>query len=277
MAGPGQFGFGAALYLIGPTGAVVARGTNNNLRIPLSGFLSLPVSGTYLLEASLFGSYSVTLTSATANAVQLTQATFSANEGAERIDISFSRTGVTSEPAKVNYATSDTAGLTNCSVVNGIGSSRCDYAVTVGTVNFAAGETSKSLSIPLVDDSYAEEPNSFTFTLSAPAGTSLGTQSSATITITDNESSDGGNPVVLTPFFVRQHYIDFLGRGAGPVGFQGWRYIINNCPAGDTTCDRIHAPGNFLPVSGISTARLFCLSLLPRSIWPKARLRGVHS
>jgi hypothetical protein len=244
------------LYLIGPNGAVVAEnddivaGTNLNSRIPISGFFSLPVTGNYVIETSSYdpnvtGNYSVTLTSGSPNSVQLNQTTFTANEGASRVDVTLSRTGVISGSATVNYSTSDSAGLNNCNVINGIASSRCDYAVAVGTISFAAGEGSKSFSIPIVDDSYAEGNESFTITLSSPTGSSLGSQVSATITINDNEASNGPNPIDQTAFFVRQHYIDFLGREPDPAGFAAWQNLINNCPAGDTTCDRIHVSGNF--------------------------------
>jgi hypothetical protein len=161
------------------------------------------------------------------------------------MDITISRSGAITGAASVNYATSDSAGLNNCNVFNGIASSRCDYAASVGTINFAAGESFKSFSIPLVDDSYAEGLENFTVTLSGPIGSSLGSQSTATATIADNETSVGPNPIDGTAFFVRQHYIDFLGREPDPSGFQGWQDTINGCPAGNTTCDRIHVSGNF--------------------------------
>ncbi|MGI8919174.1 MAG: M12 family metallo-peptidase [Pyrinomonadaceae bacterium] len=244
------------LYLLGPTGAVVAEnddiegGVQLDSRIPVNGFFSLPVSGSYIIEStsydpSITGAYTLSLTSGSPNTVQLTQATFNANEGAGRVDITMSRSGVIAGAASVNYATSDTAGLTNCNVVNGIASSRCDYAASVGTINFAAGEGSKSFSIPLVDDSYAEGTESFTLTLSSPSGSSLGSQATATATVTDNETSIGPNPIVGTAFFVRQHYIDFLGREPDPGGFAAWQNTINNCPGGDTSCDRVHVSGNF--------------------------------
>jgi hypothetical protein len=44
----------------------------------------------------------------------------------------------TSGAATVNYATSDTAGLQNCTVANGRGSERCDY-VTCGRHAFICG------------------------------------------------------------------------------------------------------------------------------------------
>ena len=53
---------------------------------------------------------------------------------------------------------------------NGVASSRCDYAASVGAVTFAAGESFKTISIPIVDDSYAEGTETFTISLSNPNG-----------------------------------------------------------------------------------------------------------
>ena len=176
--------------------------------------------------------------------MQFNAGSYSVGEGNGSVAITVVRGGSTSSPASVNYATSDTAALTNCSVVNGIASSRCDYAVSVGTLNFAAAEAFKTISIPLVDDSYAEGTESCSISLSNAVGATLAL-STATVMISDNETSNGPNPIVGTAFFVRQHYIDFLGREPDPAGFQGWQNTINNCPQGDTTCDRIHVSGNF--------------------------------
>ncbi len=153
--------------------------------------------------------------------------------------------GSTAAAATVDYKTSDTAGLNNCNVVNGVASSRCDYALSVGTVRFAAGEASKTISIPLVDDSYAEGSESFSITLSNPSGGVLGAPASATVSITDNESVNGPNPIDRTDFFVRQQYVDFLNREPDPVGYAGWQAVINNCAPNDTSCDRIHVSSGF--------------------------------
>ena len=244
------------LYLIGPGGAVVSEnddivaGTNRNSRIPVDGFFTLPVTGTYIIEATTWepnitGNYSITFNSGTPNSVQFSQGTIPVLESDARVTISLSRTGVTSGPAAIGYVTSDTSGLNNCNVVQGSASSRCDYAVSIGTISFAAGETSKTFSIPIVDDSYNEGPESFTLTLVNPTSAGLGFPSSAVIAISDNDVATGPNPIGQTAFFVRQHYIDFLGREPDPDGFQGWQDTINNCPAGNTTCDRIHVSGNF--------------------------------
>ena len=176
--------------------------------------------------------------------LQFNAPTYSVGEAGNSVAVTVVRGGSTSAPASVSYATSDNAGLTNCNVVNGIASSRCDYAVSVGTLNFAAAEAFKTISIPIVDDSYAEGTESFSISLSNPSGGTLAL-SNATVMISDNETSNGPNPIDQTAFFVRQHYIDFLGREPDAFGFAGWQNTINNCPPGDTSCDRIHVSGNF--------------------------------
>ena len=119
-----------------------------------------------------------------------------------------------STPASVNYATSDISGANNCNVIGTAASARCDYIATSGTLNFAANETSKNILVPIVDDSYKENAETFTVTLSGASGSnvSLGSPSTITITITDSDPPNGANQIDTSSFFVRQHYIDFLNR-----------------------------------------------------------------
>lgn len=112
-------------------------------------------------------------------------------------------------------------------------------------MRFAAGEIFKTISIPIVDDAYAEGSENFTITLSNPTGVALGGPAIATVTISDNETVNGTNPIDQTAFFVRQQYVDFLNREPDPPGFAAWQAVINNCPPNDTTCDRIHVSSAF--------------------------------
>jgi subtilisin family serine protease len=159
--------------------------------------------------------------------------------------VQLKRSGDTSGVANVTYGTIYHLGLTDCSVKNGIAYSRCDYSTTNGTLTFAANELSKWISIPLVNDSYAENTETFGIALSSVTGAEFGNLTTLLIRIDDNETSDGPNPLAQNGFFVRQHYIDFLGREPDPAGFAGWQSLLNNCPTGDITCDRIHVSQNF--------------------------------
>ncbi len=95
----------------------------------------------------------------------------------------------------MDYATSDTSGANTCNAVSGIASSRCDYLTTLGTVTFAVGEVNKVIAIPLIDDVYAEGNENFTITLSNATAAILGAQTTATLTINDNETVNGVNPI----------------------------------------------------------------------------------
>jgi hypothetical protein len=173
--------------------------------------------------------------------IQFSAAGYPVNEGDGRVNITVTRAGDTSGPASVGYSTIDDAGLTNCNVFNGIASPRCDYENTIGTLTWAAGDaTPKTFSVAIVDDSYAEGTETFRVSLNNPSGATLGAQSTATVTITDNDVTNGPNPIDNTNFFVRQQYLDFLGREPDPPGFAGWTGTINNCAPADTSCDRIH-------------------------------------
>ncbi|PYJ06769.1 MAG: hypothetical protein DMF06_17445, partial [Verrucomicrobia bacterium] len=93
-----------------------------------------------------------------------------------------------------------TAGTTNASTVdynvtNGtaVGGASCapgiDYVFTSGTLNFAAGETSKTFNITICNDAVPEGNDTVNITLSNPTGGSLlGTPSSAVLTITNNDT-----------------------------------------------------------------------------------------
>ncbi|HVS82617.1 MAG TPA: M12 family metallo-peptidase [Pyrinomonadaceae bacterium] len=195
--------------------------------------------------------------------IQFSSSSYSVSETGPRVDISVSRSGDASAAVTVGFATSDTAGLQNCNVFNSIASSRCDYATTIGTLQFAAGETSKSFSVAIVDDSYAEGSEEFTVSLNNPVGAMLGAQSSATVTINDNETTNGPNPIDNTNFFVRQHYIDFLGREPDPGGFAGWTSTINNCSGDTTQCDRIHVSQLFFQSEEFQSRGYFIYRFYP--------------
>ncbi len=162
--------------------------------------------------------------------VKLSNSSYNLNEGLGSASVTVVRTGEASAAAAVNYATSDTAGSNSCNVLNsGVANSRCDYEATAGTLRFAAGETSKTILIPVIDDVYAEGNESFTVTLSNAAGALLGPPSVATVIINDNETVTGANPINNANFFVRLHYIDFFTREPDAGGLAFWSDQITSC------------------------------------------------
>lgn len=63
-----------------------------------------------------------------------------------------------------------------------------DYLSTIGTVNFAIGETRKTISIPIVNNTTAEVNETFQLNFSNPVALTL-TNNSTTITISDDDST----------------------------------------------------------------------------------------
>ena len=174
-------------------------------------------------------------TSATASAVQFAASRFGVGEGEGSASIVVTRIGDLTSATTVNYTTSDPSGSANCNALNtGAASSRCDYGIVAGTLQFAAGEASRSFSIPIVDDAYADGAETFTVVLSGPVGSSLGSPATALVSINDNETVNGTNPFNQTNFFVRQQYLDFLNREPDAAGLAFWSNEINSCGSNPT-------------------------------------------
>ncbi len=171
---------------------------------------------------------------------QFNSASLLVTEGSGDVSVTVTRLGNTTAPAAVKVATGDNAAV-NCNAANtGAASSRCDYETTVRTLQFAAGETSKTISVPLVDDTYAEGNENFFITLSdASSGALIGSPSRVTVTITDNDSSNGPNPIDQASFFVRQHYLDFLNREPDAPGLAFWSNQITECQQPGATCNAV--------------------------------------
>jgi glucose/arabinose dehydrogenase len=178
--------------------------------------------------------------------IQFNQAAYSFSEGAGHATAVITRTGDNSLNASVKFETIDDPAAVSCATANGTAYARCDYSTTVDTVTFAPGETSKEISIPLVDDAHVEGNETVRLRLSNVTNVAaLGEPNTATLTITDNDTTAGANPIFTTPFFVRIHYLDFLTRE--PEANEPWSAILNNCPNvnNDSSCDRIRVSQSF--------------------------------
>ena len=181
-------------------------------------------SGTIIAAGQTF---TVNQASNTASTVQFTTAGTSVNESAGKVDVTVSRAGNTFNGATVDYATADVSA-----------DRRKDYIQARGTLTFAPGEVSKVVSLLITDDVFAESSETLTLTLSNPIGTTLGSSGVMTVTIVNNDSVTGANPVdwsasFNSSFFVRQHYLDFLNRQPDPNGLAFWVNEIESCGANE--------------------------------------------
>jgi hypothetical protein len=186
--------------------------------------------------------------------IQFSAAAYSVNEGDGRAAVTITRTGDAPGTASINYQTTDadtfTVGCADAAGAQGYAYGRCDFAAAVGTLVFAPGETSKLVTVPVIDDAHVEGSETFQLRLSNATGGALGSLSTTTVTITDNDAAGAQNPVLSSfPFFVRQQYLDFLSREPDTSGFDAWLGLLNNCPNafnGPNTpsgCDRIFVSG----------------------------------
>lgn len=107
--------------------------------------------------------------------VQFSVASIAALEDVGALPVTVLRTGGTSGTLTVEYATA-----------NGTAIAGQDYTSTSGTLTFNAGETSKTIQIPIADDGATESSETFTVTLrNTPSLESLGAPSNLVVTIQD--------------------------------------------------------------------------------------------
>lgn len=103
--------------------------------------------------------------------------TLSVDEDAGVASLTVTRTDGSVGAVSVNYST-----------IAGTADAGVDFNIASGTLSFADGETSKTLNIPIVNDTAIEANETFSVILSNPSGgATLGTASSATVTIIDDE------------------------------------------------------------------------------------------
>ena len=226
-------------------------------------------------EHGLMGKLQPTTASAT-SLVQFSTDEYAIGEGGGHIDITITRSGDVSGSATVNYATFDESQPDHAS-------QKSDYEISLGRVNFAPGETSKVFRILLVNDLFDENDEVVDLILSNPtgAGVGLGSPNVAELTILDNDTgAPVTNPIDDSPFFVRQHYLDFLNREPDAAGLAFWTNEITSCGS-DAQCIEVKrinvSAAFFLSIEFQRTGLLAYLAnkaALPKTITPAGVFYG---
>ncbi|KAM3107674.1 PA14 domain-containing protein [Phormidesmis sp. 146-33] len=109
--------------------------------------------------------------------IVLGQNAITVNENAGTVNIRVDRINGSDGPASVNYSTAEGSAITGS-----------DYTATNGFLQFASGETSKTVSVPILNDTTPEDTEQFGFGLGQTTGASLGTNRTALITILDDDA-----------------------------------------------------------------------------------------
>ena len=177
--------------------------------------------------------------------VRFNSATFTVGESSGPATITVERIGTTTNAFTVDYQSSDHSNppdFVDCTAPGpGLASSRCDFGTAVGTLKFAAGQTSATFTVLINQDNDVEGTETLSLTLSNPTGgAALGPPSNATLQITDDPTEPAANPIDTSSEFVKQHYRDFLNREPDAPGLAFWTDNIEKCndparrPAGQT-------------------------------------------
>jgi hypothetical protein len=108
--------------------------------------------------------------------VQFSAGRYTTTETSGSVVITVTRTLGTSETASVNYSTSDGSATANA-----------DYTPASGTLTFAPGETTKTFTVQILNDSLGETLETILLALSSPSGVALGSPDTTVIEINDDD------------------------------------------------------------------------------------------
>jgi hypothetical protein len=170
------------MVLSAPTGGAI-------LSVPFEAILTIKDNEASTGTSSSTSTNSSTSSNASAGGQQVgfSAREYAVAENGGSLTVTVERKNGTSGTVSVNYATS-----------NGTGQSGSEYAATQGTLTFNSGESTKTFSIPITDDSIVDGNKTFTLTLTIPVGVTLG-DGSATVSIYDNEAGAfGSGSLMLT-------------------------------------------------------------------------------
>lgn len=129
------------------------------------------------------------------------------NDGPTHLIFNVSLSHAASTPVSVDYHTNDVSATAGS-----------DYTATSGTLTFAAGETSRTVAVPVHGDLEVEPDEEFTLNLSAPTGATLdGARSEARGTIVNDDSP---------PPPQRSLVIDDVSKKEGHKGTSVFRFTV---------------------------------------------------
>lgn len=167
-------------------------GSTGNQLVPIAGATTttLPLTQDLVGENIFFG---VTPSNAQSTGMESTSEAVGPVQALPAVSFATATvSGVESTASASIEVTLDRAGLVASTVdytISGTASAGTDYTLAAGTLNFAAGDISESISLSILDDVLIEEDETVIITLSNPSEASLGTESVFTYTILSDDAA----------------------------------------------------------------------------------------
>jgi Tol biopolymer transport system component len=166
-----------------------------------SQFISVPINGDTLMEAdetvqvvlssptnATLGSSSTAITVANDDVPEI-----SVVPGA--ISIPEGNSGVSNATITVNLSAASPQNVTvNYNTMDGTARGGSDYVAGIGTLVFAPGQTSQSITVSVIGDTEKETHETLQVLLSSPGNATIGSLANATVTITDDDGIIMGTP-----------------------------------------------------------------------------------
>lgn len=215
-------------------------GTNSlTIVVPISDDSSLETNETFRVSlTNAIGAVLLTASNAVVtileddSALSLSTNAVSVNENVASATLTVRRTGGTNTTVTVDFATAD-----------GAATNAVDYTATNGTLSFGPGVTTRTITVPLINDSDVDGDNDFTVTLSNPSAASIGATTNATVTIRDNDSTIEFSTNAVSVAETAGTVTLTLARSGGLIGAATVRYA--------TTNDSATAGADYLTKSGM--------------------------
>jgi subtilisin-like proprotein convertase family protein len=229
-----------------PGGALSAfKGTDPN------GTWSLYVVDDEAGDAGSIGSWTLSITDAPRSVLAWAPAAYAVPEAAGNAAVTITRPGG-AVPGSVNYATSPLTGFTTSALAG------TDYVAQSGTLNFAAGQTSATLNIPILDDVMDGPDKPFRIHLSSTTGDAgLSDPLDAVVTILDD---DAPPTLTIADFRVPEHSDTGIGDFVVSLSAPSERLVTARLALapGTATADADYTayPSGFSIPAGLTSVRL---------------------
>jgi hypothetical protein len=162
------------------------------------------------------------------------------NETAHTVTFTVIRSGDPTVVASVDFVTSD-----------GTATAGADYVATSGTLRFAAGETTKTFTLSVLDDTLVEPDETINLKLVNPIGGSFGKNSNITLTIVSDDVTTGAANLASTAITEPGANVDIKPGANITIKFAGIAANTNPAaPAATTTITQAANITNFVASAG---------------------------